>query len=285
MLLNNMKEFKIRCSAINRIASEAREKTIYLVGGKEITTAKYNKIVDSVLASGDTSLIKYIEIKKELSQSGLSSGSETYCKEWIKENVYGRSNYVETKYTNKGIDAEEEALNILVRALKLGMVYKNTERKTDEFKTGEIDFLHNDVIYDNKSSYSFQTFPMFETKLDRVYEDQQKGYLHLWNKKISRVCYTLVDTPIDMLANEIKWLSNDDAKQSKAVNHLFTKKAFIEAKERLFPMAKKIDFIELKDNQRVKVFEVHRDDDFINNIHINVKLCRDYIEKLLAETK
>lgn len=276
-----MKQFNIRCSAINRIASEPREKTIYSVGGKEITAAKYNKIVDSVLSSGDISLIQHVEITKELSDSGLSAGSETYCKEWIKENVYGRSNYVETKYTNKGIDTEEEALNILVRALNLKMVYKNTERKTDDFKTGEIDFMHDEVIYDNKSSYSFQTFPMFETKLDRVYEDQMKGYLHLWDKKVGKVCYTLVDTPIEILASEIKWLSDDDAKQTKALNHLFTKKAFIEAKDKLFPMAKKIDFIELKDEQRVKVFEVRRDDVFINNIHVNVKKCRDYIDRLL----
>ena len=280
-----MKQFKIRCSAINRIASSPKENTIYSVGGKEITTAKYNKIVDSVLSSGDISQIQHVEITKKLSDSGLSQGAESYCKEWIKENIYGRSNYVETKYTNKGIDTEEEALNILVRALKLGMVYKNTERRTDEFKTGEIDFLHDDVIYDNKSSFSFQTFPMFEKKLDRVYEDQQKGYLDLWNKKLSRVCYTLVDTPIEILRNEIKWLSDDDAKQTKALNHLFTKQAFIEAKETLFPMAKNVDFIELKYEQRVKDFEVHREDNFINGIHITVKQCNEYIKRLLDGTR
>src|SRR5690606_31836255 len=120
-----MNQFKIRCSAINRIASSPRETTIYSVGGKEITTAKYNKIVDSVLSSGDISLIQHVEITKKLSESGLSQGAETYCKEWIKENVYGRSNYSENKYTAKGIETEEEALNILVRALKLGMIYKN----------------------------------------------------------------------------------------------------------------------------------------------------------------
>ena len=43
-----MKQFKIRCSAINRIASSPKETTIYSVDGKEITTAKYNKIVDIV---------------------------------------------------------------------------------------------------------------------------------------------------------------------------------------------------------------------------------------------
>lgn len=280
-----MKQFKIRCSAINRIASSPRETTIYSVGGKEITTAKYNKIVDSVLLSGDISLIQHVEITKKLPESGLSQGAETYCKEWIKEHVFGRSNYSENKYTAKGVEAEEEAINIVVRALKLGMVYKNEERRTDEYKTGEIDFLHDDIIYDIKSSYSFQTFPMFETKLDRVYEDQQKGYLHLWDKKIARVCYTLVNTPIDILRSELKWLSDDDAKQEKALNHLFTKDAFIEAKETLFPMAKKIDFIELSDAQRVKVFEVRRDDEFINQIHITVKKCREYIDKLMEGMK
>ena len=122
---------------------------------------------------------------------------------------------------------------------------------------------------------------MFEMKLDRVYEDQMKGYLHLWDKKVGKICYTLVDSPIDILRSEIKWLSDDDAKQTRALNHLFTKQAFIEAKETLFPMAKKVDFIELKDEQRVKVFEVHRDDNFINGIHITVKQCNEYIKRLL----
>lgn len=165
------------------------------------------------------------------------------------------------------------------------MVYKNTERKGDEFKTGECDFICQDVIYDNKSSYSFDTFPLFDTKLDPKYYDQMQVYMSLWGLDKARVCYTLVNTPIDILRKELKWIEDDNERQQKALNHVFTEKYWKEVKSEFFPNADAIVFKSIEDKYRVKVFEVDRDDDYINKINIKVKLCRDYISTLLNGLK
>ena len=236
-----MKQFKIRCSAINDIAANGR-------GG------------------------------------GISVGAKTYCKKWVKDNYFNRNtSFFRSKYTDKGNEVEEQAINLIVDVLKLGMVYKNTERKEDDFKTGEIDFLHKGVILDNKSSYSLDTFPIFEDKLDIQYERQMQGYLDLWNVDKGLICYTLIDTPIDILRNELRWLADDDEKQEVALNHLFTEKAFKEAKKNLFPKAKSITFTSIENKHRVKVFEVKRDLEFINDIHLKVIGCQEYITDLIKK--
>lgn len=214
--------------------------------------------------------------KKDL----VSVGSQTYCKKWLKNTLFKRYDIINTKYTQKGLDTEEDALNVLVRVLKLGMVYKNTERKTNDWITGECDFIYQDVIYDNKSSYSLDTFPMFDDKLEPKYYAQMQGYMDLWGLKKAKVCYTLVDTPIDILRKELRWLDSDNEKQQKAINHVFTEKYWQEVKKELFPNAENITFVSIEDKKRVKVFEVDRNDDFINNIHIKVDNCKEYIKQI-----
>lgn len=275
-------KFKIRCSQISQItANPPKTKTAYYVGGKEISTAKYNKIVDSVLSTGDISLIQHVEIKKLELESSISAGAKTYCKNWLKDKLFSReTSFFGSKYTEKGNQVEEDGINLIVEVLKLGMVYNNTERKEDEYKAGEIDFIHEDTIIDNKSSFSLSTFPLFEDSLDKQYYEQMQGYLDLWDKPKGIVCYTLIDTPIELLAREIKWLETDDEKQSASLNHLFTKEAFEKAKESLFPNAKSINFEPIPKKHRVKAFEVYRDINFINDLHNKVIGCRQYINDL-----
>lgn len=215
-----------------------------------------------------------------LKSETISEGAKTHCQKWVKESMFNRGFFFKSKYTQKGIDTEEDALNLLVRVLKLNMVYKNEERKHDDFKTGECDFIHDGVIYDNKSSYSLETFPMFETKLDPRYYAQLQGYLSLWNLEKGKICFTLINTPIDILRKELKWIEDDGERQQKALNHVFTEQYWKQIKDEFFPNAKPIKFTSIEDKYRVKVFDVDRDDDFINNINIKVKHCREYIDQL-----
>lgn len=232
-----------------------------------------------IRASAVTDIMADPRLKSET----ISEGAKTYCKKWLKEELFGRRYFFTSKYTNKGIETEEEALNILVRVLKLPMIYKNEERKFDDFKTGECDFICDGIIYDNKSSYSFDTFPLFETKLDPKYYGQMQVYMSLWGLDKSRVCHTLVNTPIDILEKELKWIDDVNERQHKALNHVFTMEYWHEVKERFFKDAEPIIFAPIEDKYRVRVFDVDRDDDYINKINIKVKLCRDYIDKLMQD--
>lgn len=231
-----------------------------------------------IRASAVTDIMSDPKTKSET----ISVGAKTYCKKWLKEELFGRREPIISKYLQKGLDTEEQALNVLVRVLKLGMVYKNEERKFDDFKTGECDFIHKGVIYDNKSSYSFDTFPLFEDKLDPKYYGQMQVYLSLWGLEQAKVCYTLVDTPMDILERELKWIEGDNNKQQKALSLIFTEKYWKECKDRFFRDADPIKFVSIEDKYRVKVFDVKRDNDYINKIHLKVKGCREYIEQLKA---
>lgn len=230
-----------------------------------------------IRASAVTDIMANPRLKSET----ISQESKTYCQKWVKENMFNRGFFFKSKYTQKGIDTEEDALNILVRVLKLGMVYKNEERKHDDFKTGECDFIHDGVIYDNKSSYSLETFPMFETKLDPKYYGQMQVYMSLWGLDKAKVCYTLINTPIDILRKELKWIEDEYERQQKALNHVFTEQYWKQVKDEFFPNAKPIKFTSIEDKYRVKVFDVDRDNDYINNINVKVKLCREYISGLM----
>src|SRR5690606_31552543 len=122
-------EFKIRASSANKIMAEPpKTKVIYSVDGKEITTAKYNKIVDSALLTGDMSAIQHVDIVKIDIDDNLSAGAKTYCKEWLTETIFNRREEIKSRYIDKGNQTEEEALNLMVRVLKTGMLYKNEER-------------------------------------------------------------------------------------------------------------------------------------------------------------
>lgn len=230
-----------------------------------------------IRASKANSIMATPRLKSET----LSQGCKTYCESWLIENMFNRKEHIHSKYIDKGNETEEESFNLMVKVLKLHMFYKNTERREDDYKTGEPDVLFNDYIIDNKSSYSLKTFPIFERKLNPDYFAQMQVYMDLFDLPKAKVVYTLNNTPINILEREIKWLNNDDEKQIVAMNHVFTTKYWEEIKERFFPTAKKIDFTSIEDVRRVKVFDVDRDKDFINNVHIKVKGCREYINQLV----
>src|SRR5690606_13029349 len=130
----------------------------------------------------------------------LPEGLKSYCKSWIKQTLYGRSEQVKSKYITKGNLTEESGFTEMAVNLKLGFVRKNEEFKQDEFMMGTCDLFSDGIVYDNKSSWSLDQFPMFETECpSKDYEAQIQVYCHLWGAKKGAVVYTLNDIPIDQL--------------------------------------------------------------------------------------
>jgi len=214
----------------------------------------------------------------------LPEGLKTYCKEWLKQTLYKRREQVKSKYISKGHDTEEEGFTMMAVNLKLGFVQKNEEFRQDDFIMGTCDLDHaaSDTVFDNKSSWSLDQFPMFETEIpSKDYEAQIQGYMHLWKRKRGAVVYTLNDISLDQLDHLMKpWLS-DDEKQAEALNLIYTRKAWDEAKSRYFPSAKEVDFIEIPEKDRVKPFYFDYDPGFIADVHERVILCRKFIQNLL----
>jgi len=140
----------------------------------------------------------------------LSVGAKTYVTKLAKEFVYGYDDRVTSKYMDKGIQVEDESID-LYNAVHLTSYAKNTERKTNEWITGEADIVADDRIIDIKSSWCLTTFPVLaDLGEDKGYEWQLRAYMWLWDKPRADIAYCLVSTPEDLIGYESKSLHQVD---------------------------------------------------------------------------
>lgn len=282
--MKNLPEFKIRCSAINLIMAG----TIGLTETQKATLQDLELRANGTHPKGlkltDNMRNQISELTYKRDNPELPEGAKTYCKEWVKQTLYGRREQVKSKYIDKGHATEEEGFTAMAVQLKLGMVHKNEEFKKDEFMMGtcDLDVPSMDMVFDNKSSWSLDQFPMFESDLpNKDYEAQIQGYMHLWGRKKGAVVYTLNDIDLDQLSHLMKPWNSDNENRDIALNLIYTSEVWSKAKERFFPNADEIDFIEIPEKDRVKPFYFIYDPDFIESVQYRVKLCREYIKTLI----
>jgi len=140
----------------------------------------------------------------------LSVGAKTYVTKLAKEFIYGYDERVSTKYMDKGLRVEDESID-LYNAVHLSSYAKNTERKTNDWITGEADIVADDRIIDIKSSWCLTTFPVLADQgKDTGYEWQLRAYMMLWDKPRADIAYCLVSTPDDLIGYESKQLHKVD---------------------------------------------------------------------------
>ena len=140
----------------------------------------------------------------------LSVGAKTYVTKLAKEFVYGYDEKVTSKYMDKGIQVEDESID-LYNAVHLTSYSKNTERRNNAWITGEADIVADDRIIDIKSSWCLTTFPVLgEQGEDKSYEWQLRAYMMLWDKPRADIAYCLVSTPADLIGWENKSLHQVD---------------------------------------------------------------------------
>ena len=151
-----------------------------------------------------SSLGKLMTEPRSKSEGVLSVGAKTYIRELAAQEIFGVEFEVSSKAIEKGIEVEGDAIDLLnsVRGLSL---FKNTERKSNEFITGECDLFDAEAKrgHDIKSSWSIATFPITVADCeDRLYEWQMRGYMMLWDADEWEVNYSLVDTPDRLIGYE-----------------------------------------------------------------------------------
>jgi hypothetical protein len=88
----------------------------------------------------------------------LSKGAKTYLEAMAKEYVYGFNQVITGKYMDKGQIVEEESI-ALYNSVFFTNYKKNTERRNNDWITGECDIFTGSKIIDIKSSWSLATFP------------------------------------------------------------------------------------------------------------------------------
>ena len=146
------------------------------------------------------------EIMTDAKSEELSVGAKTVITKMAKEAIYGYDEIVTSKYMDKGIQVEDESIELLNRVLFTNYS-KNKERRENDWITGEPDIVTNIVthnrIYDIKSSWSLTTFPVTSKQgEDKSYEWQCRAYMWLFDVDQSSLAYCLVPTPEHLIGYE-----------------------------------------------------------------------------------
>lgn len=132
----------------------------------------------------------------------LSQGAKTYITQLAKEFVYNYQQDIDSKYTKKGLIVEDDSIALL-NDVMFTSYSKNTERKENEWLTGECDIDTGKKIIDIKSSWSIDTFPATsEDGVNKDYEWQGRAYMMLWDRDYFENAYCLVNTPDELIGFE-----------------------------------------------------------------------------------
>lgn len=220
-----MKDFKIRCSAIGKIMTNARSKT-----------------------------------------ETLSKTTISFLEEWSKEQIYNRRKEIFSKYLDKGNAVELESLDFIAKELDYSNLVKNKKSFENDYLTGTPDAILNDNldehIIDVKNSWDCFTFPLyFNSVPNKDYYYQAQGYMALTGIDKYKLIYTLMDTPEDLIQREYFGDVNKDYET----------------------FASQYKYSNIDSKYRIKVFDIYRNDEDIQNIYNRVEECRQYINNLWVD--
>jgi hypothetical protein len=134
----------------------------------------------------------------------LSAGAKTAIIKMAREFVYGYDTTITSKYMTKGIQCEDQSIELLNSVL-FSDYTKNTGRLSNAYITGEADLVCEDCIRDIKTSWSLDTFPVLaELGEDKTYYWQMQAYMWLYDKPRAEICYCMVSTPEELIGYENK---------------------------------------------------------------------------------
>ena len=198
----------------------------------------------------------------------LSETAKTYIEDLFKEQELGISKEFWSRYTDKGLQMEDEAIEFAGQFFGWEFVVKNTERFNNDWITGEPDVITEYLLADIKCSWDGNTFPLFNTELkNKDYFWQMQGYMWLTGMQQAELIYCLMNTPHAIVEDEVRrahWKANlidEDLDLREAVQSQH-------------------NFDHIPNNLRIKRFIVERNEDAIENIKEKVELAREYYEQL-----
>lgn len=167
---------------------------------------------------------------------------------------------------------EEDSLTLYSR-VKRTPYFKNTERKSNKWITGECDVRDCRIIIDTKSSWDiFSFFRAKNAPLDAMYWWQVQGYMGLYDCDSAIVAYCLVDTPQTLIDEELKKLWYKLGCPDKFSDD------WMAAEQEMIRLCK-YDDIPLED--RVHEFFVERDDSKMQACYKRVEDCRKWMNENL----
>jgi hypothetical protein len=201
----------------------------------------------------------------------LSKTAQKHLIEVYIAEKYGRKRDIQTKQMKKGVEAEQDSIDLLSMYLKLPFS-KNEERFKNDFITGLPDIINGDTIIDIKSSYDLWTFlGNIPDKLDNLYYWQMQSYMWLTGTRNATIAYCLVNTPEGIIQQEKYYL----LKKMDVIS---------EESPEFIKEAMKIEFNmtfdDISINERILTFNVNRSEDDILRIENKVLKARTFLQEL-----
>lgn len=268
--MENQNKYKERPSQAGRIMASAR--------GASITEKQLETLGDLIKRDKLTEnqeKTKAELIAKRDAPPQISEGAKTRVKEQFLADRFGINREFWSKETDKGNECEDESIKLYSRVTGNFGIKKNEKQFENDFFKGTPDIITQDAVIDIKTSFSGSTFPWFENELpEDSYFYQVQAYLYLTGRQNGFVAYCLTN-------------SNDDQIQDEVRREAWRQKIIDPTDEQLTEIENKVysqmTFDHIADELRVKIYEVKRDENIINEMIERVKLCRDYYKELNKE--
>lgn len=204
----------------------------------------------------------------------LSATARKCIEEIFNEKELGVYKSFHSRFTHKGNLVENDGISLCNDLFDFGFLYKNPDSFENDYITGTPDVITDNLIIDIKSSYSSATFPFHDKELkNKSYYWQLQGYMWLTGKTESYVAYCLLDTPEDILNDEIRrehWNQRKIDESEEVVEYVNS-------------LHKPSLNTKIPTYKRVKLFSVKYDLKEIEKIKQRIELCREYYNKLKAE--
>lgn len=188
---------------------------------------------------------------------------------WIRE-IFGREKFdTSNKYTEKGVLCEPDSMDLVQKVTK-ETYFKNKKRFYNEFINGEPDIIlsSEQVVKDIKSSWNIWTYASVDRKKAvNDYYWQMLGYMWLTGSKVGELIYCLVNTPEEIMNNELYKLS-------------FKYPDMNESDEKAEKYRKNYVFDDIPPELRMKTYLIERDEDAITLLKERLVAARSYLATL-----
>lgn len=240
-----MKELRIRCSALGKIMTAPKSKN-----------------------------------------ESLSVTTKNYIQDLFLEREYGIRKEFWSRYTDKGIAVEKDSIRLANEVLDWKLTddyidFGGQEYFSNEWIHGQTDVCTDWILADVKSCWSGTTYPWFNPAdeddiksqmkvINKDYFYQMQGYMWLTGHDTCHLAYTLVNTPEQMILDEIRrehW-KQDSFWQGDENQEIVE---FVRTKH---------TFNHIPKERRVTNFVIHKDEQAIENMKAKVLEVREYYETL-----
>ena len=199
----------------------------------------------------------------------LSQTAKSYIEELAKEHLFGIKKVFKSRYTDKGNEVEEQAIELTEDVLGFEFLTKNEKYFENDYIKGTPDVITTSLIIDVKSSWSGETFPFFETELpNKDYYYQVMGYMWLTGKKDALISYCLINTPEEIVNDEIRRTA-------------WGKYEIEPSEETIREVQSVHNFSHIPKDRRVKAFHVEFNEGVVNEMKTRIDECRKYFNTLI----